>query len=146
MSVQLLVGLYGQPYRPTNSLRPLHGLPTSGFPFDICTWIWFFEEEEEVHHTGTWLGLPEADPLVKQPLHTTNGSTSEKRPSYDGGLRPFGVAHGIGRREVKVVGDHHSGSAPREGHQVPNGDGRHVWVKLCTPAGLNLFEKPCSRL
>ena len=56
------------------------------------------------------------------------------------------MAHGVGRREVKVVDDHHSGSAPSEGHQVPNGDGRHVWVKLCTPAGLNLFEKPCSRL
>ena len=45
-----------------------------------------------------------------------------------------------------VVGDHHSSSTPSEGHQVPNGDGRHVWVKLCTPVGLNLFEKPCSRL
>jgi len=66
--------------------------------------------------------------------------------SSDCGLKPFGVAHGVGRREVKVVGDHTSASAPSEGHQVANGDGRHVWVKLCTPAGLNLFEKPCSRL
>ena len=68
------------------------------------------------------------------------------RPSSDCGLRPFGVAHGVGRCEVKVVGDHHSASAPNEGHQVANGDGRHVWIKLCTPTGLNLFEKPCSRL
>jgi hypothetical protein len=33
-----------------------------------------------------------------------------ERPSCDGGLKPFGVAHGIGRHEVKVVGDHHSAS------------------------------------
>jgi hypothetical protein len=26
------------------------------------------------------------------------------------------------------------------------GDGRHVWVKLYTPEGLNLFEKPCPCL
>ena len=69
-----------------------------------------------------------------------------EQTSYDCGLRSFGVAHGVGRHEVKVVGDHHSASAPNEGHQVANGDGRHVWIKLCTPAGLNLFEKPCSRL
>ena len=54
------------------------------------------------------------------------------RPSSDCGLRSFGVAHGVGRREVKVVGDHHSASAPSEGHQVANGDERHVWVKLYT--------------
>ena len=28
-------------------------------------------------HTGTQPRLPEADPLVKQPRHATNGSTSE---------------------------------------------------------------------
>jgi hypothetical protein len=36
-----------------------------------------------------------------------------ERPSFDGGLRPFGVAHGIGLRKVKVVGDHHSASVSR---------------------------------
>jgi hypothetical protein len=49
-------------------------------------------------------------PLVNQPRHATNGSASENGRSRDGGLKPFGVAHGIGRREVKVVGDHHSAS------------------------------------
>jgi hypothetical protein len=76
------------------------------------------------------------------PLHTTNGSASENGRSCDGGLEPFGVAHGIGRREVKVVGDHHSAKILPENP----GDGRHVWIKLYTPAGLNLFEKPCPRL
>ena len=66
--------------------------------------------------------------------------------SSDCGLRPFGVAHGVGRRELKILGDHHSAIAPSEGHQVANGDGRHLCVKLYTPAVLNLFEKPCSRL
>jgi hypothetical protein len=76
------------------------------------------------------------------PLHTTNGSAFENGRSRDGRLKPFGVAHGIGRREVKVVGDHPSAKILPEGP----GDGRHVWVKLYTPAGLNLFEKPCPRL
>ena len=49
----------GQPYRLTNLLRLLHELPTSGFPFDICTWIWFFKEEEEVHTYRDVAGLPE---------------------------------------------------------------------------------------
>jgi hypothetical protein len=47
------------------------------------------------------------------PPHTTNGSASENGRSRNGGLKPFGVAHGIGRREVKVVGDHHSASVSR---------------------------------
>jgi hypothetical protein len=47
------------------------------------------------------------------PLHTTNGSASENGRSRDDGLKPFGVAHGIGRREVKVVGDHHFASVSR---------------------------------
>jgi hypothetical protein len=52
------------------------------------------------------------------------------------------VAHGIGRHKIKVVGDHHSAKILPEGP----GDGRHVWVKLCTPAGLNLFENSCPWL
>jgi hypothetical protein len=65
-----------------------------------------------------------------------------ERPSFDGGLRPFDVTHGIGQHEVKVVGDHHSAKNPYKGP----GDSHHVWVKLCTPIGLNLFKKPCPRL
>jgi hypothetical protein len=60
----------------------------------------------------------------------------------NGGLRPFGVAHGIGRCKVKVVGDHHLAKILREGP----GDDHHMWAKLYTPAGLNLFEKPCPWL
>jgi hypothetical protein len=79
-------------------------------------------------HTGTWPRLLEVD-SSNEPILTHNKRFRvRERPSFDGGLRPFGIAHGIGRREVKVVGDH------------------HMWVKLCTPAGLNLFEKPCPRL
>jgi hypothetical protein len=93
-------------------------------------------------HTGTWPRLLEVDSSDKPiPTHNKRFRVRE-RPSFDGGLRPFGVAHGIGRHEVKVVGDHHSAKILPEGL----GDGHHVWVKLCTPAGLNLFEKPCPRL
>jgi hypothetical protein len=52
------------------------------------------------------------------------------------------VAHGIGRCKVKGVGDHHPAKILRKGP----GDVHHVWVMLCTPAGLNLFEKPCLQL
>jgi hypothetical protein len=38
------------------------------------------------------------------------------RPSSDCGLRPFGVAHGVGRREVKVVGGHFC-RCPLQGHR-----------------------------
>jgi hypothetical protein len=76
------------------------------------------------------------------PLHTMNGSASENSRSRDGGLKPFSVAHGIGRCKLKVVGGHHPAKILPEGP----GDGRHVWVKLCTPAGLNLFKKLCPWL
>ena len=79
-------------------------------------------------------------------LHTTKRCHFGERPARDSGLKPFGVAHGIGRREVKVVGDHTSASAPKEGRHVAYKDDRHVWTKLYTPAGINLFEKPCPRL
>jgi hypothetical protein len=63
-----------------------------------------------VHHIGTWPRLLEVDSSGK-PTSTHNKRFHVgERPSFDGGLRPFGVAHGIGRREVKVVGDHHSAS------------------------------------
>jgi hypothetical protein len=91
---------------------------------------------------GTWPRLIEVDSSGKLILIHNKRFHVGERPSCDGGLRPFGVAHGIGRRKVKVVGDHHPAKILREGP----GDGRHVWAKLCTPAGLNLFEKPCPRL
>ena len=39
-----------------------------------------------------------------------------ERLSYGCGLRPFGVAHGVGRREVKVVGGHFC-RCPLQGHR-----------------------------
>jgi hypothetical protein len=69
----------------------------------------------------------------------------QERPISGWRLEPFGVAHGIGRREVKVVGDHHSASVSRN-------DVMWLWRQLSRvgkvvhPAGLNLFEKPCPRL
>jgi hypothetical protein len=50
--------------------------------------------------------LPEADPSGKAtPVHNKRFRVGE-RPSRDGGLKPFGVAHGIGRGKVEVVVDH----------------------------------------
>ena len=90
-------------------------------------------------HTYTWPGLTGVKVLDKATSTHNERFRVGVRPSSDCGFRPFGVAHGIGRCEVKVVGDHTSASAPSEGHQVANGDGRHLWVKLYTPAVLNLF-------
>jgi hypothetical protein len=77
------------------------------------------------------------------PLHTTNGSASENGRFRDGGLKPFGVAHGIGRREVKVVGDHHSASVSRN-------DVMWLWrwssrvVKVVHPCRVKSFRKAVS--
>jgi hypothetical protein len=100
-----------------------------------------FWKEKEVHHTGMQPRLLEADSSGKPTSPCNKRFRVGERPSCDGGLKPFGVAHGIGRREVKVIGDHHSAKILPEGP----GDGRHVWVRLCTPAGLNLFNKLCPR-
>jgi hypothetical protein len=95
-----------------------------------------------VHHTGMQPRLLEADSSGKPTSPCNKRFRVGEWPSCDGGLKPFGVAHGIGRRKVKVVGGHHPAKTPCKGL----GDGRRVWVKLCTPPGLNLFEKPCPRL
>jgi hypothetical protein len=95
-----------------------------------------------VHHIGMQPRLLEADSSGKPTSPCNKRFRVREQPSCDGGLKPFGVAHGIGRREVKVVGGHHPAKTPCKGP----GDGHHMWVKLCTPAGLNLFEKPCPQL
>ena len=56
-------------------------------------------------HTGMWPRLTGVSASRRQPLHTTDSSASEKA-ILRCGLKPFGVAHGVGRREVKVVGRH----------------------------------------
>jgi hypothetical protein len=68
---------------------------------------------EEVHTYRMWPGWRMLGGIELDPPHTTNGSASKNGQSRDGGLKPFGVAHEIGRREVKVVGDHHSASVSR---------------------------------
>ena len=51
------------------------------------------------------------------------------------------------RQQGKGRGQPLSASFPRKRANVlALRIGWHVWVKLCTPAGLNLFEKPCPRL
>jgi hypothetical protein len=100
------------------------------------------EMVEEVHTYRMWSGWRVLGCIKLDPLHTTNGSASKNGQSRDGRLKPFSVAHGIGRRKVKVVGGHYPTKILPEGP----GDSRHVWVKLCTPAGLNLFKKPCPQL
>jgi hypothetical protein len=63
-----------------------------------------------VHHTGMQSRLFEADSSGKPTSPCNKQFCVGERPSCDGGLKSFGVAHGIGRHEVKVVGDNHSAS------------------------------------
>jgi hypothetical protein len=66
-----------------------------------------------VHHTGMQPRLLEMDSSDKQTSPCNKRFRVGQWPSCDGGLSPFGVAHGIGRCEVKVVGNHHSASVSR---------------------------------
>jgi hypothetical protein len=141
MSVQPHVEVWDS-CRLTNLLRLIHELPSSGFPFGIHIEKILKRDGGKCTYIDDVVGVKDAGGIELDPLHTTNGSASKNGQSCNGGLKPFGVAHGIGRHKVKVVGDHHSAKTPCKGP----GDGRHVWVKWCSPAGLNLFEKPCSRL
>ena len=68
---------------------------------------------------GGWI------PLINQPRDAQT-VPRWRRPTYDGGLRPSEVTHGLGESEVKVLVDHPSASAQPEGHHVANGDGRQV--------------------
>jgi hypothetical protein len=43
----------------------------------VLKMFWKGMEEKEVHRTRMQPGLAEADPLVNQPGHATNGSASE---------------------------------------------------------------------
>jgi hypothetical protein len=63
-----------------------------------------------VHHTGMQPRLLEADSSGKLTSPCNKRFRVGERLSYNGGLKPFGMAHGIGRCEEKVVGDHHSAS------------------------------------
>jgi hypothetical protein len=103
--------------------------------FHLAYALKMFWKVKEVHHTGMQQRLLEADSTGKPTSSCNKRFHVGERPSCDGGLKPFGVAHGIGQCEVKVVGGHHPAKTPCKGP----GDGRHVWVKLCTPAMLNLF-------
>jgi hypothetical protein len=66
-----------------------------------------------VHHIGMQPRLLEVDSSDEPSLPCNKWFHVGERLSCDGGLRTFGVAHGIGRCEVKVVGDHHSASVSR---------------------------------
>lgn len=58
-----------------------------------------------------------------------------------------GVTHGTGESKVKVMVNHPLPALRGEGlTALALRVGWHVWVKLYTPAGFNLFEKSCPRL
>jgi hypothetical protein len=63
----------------TNLLGLIHELPSLGFPLGIRIENVLERDgkEKEVHRIGMRTGLAEADPLVNQPRHETNGSASK---------------------------------------------------------------------
>ena len=62
-------------------------------------WIWFFEEEEEVHPYRDVAAVDWGVCLDKATAAHNERFRVGERSSYGCGLRPFGVAHGVGRRE-----------------------------------------------
>jgi hypothetical protein len=126
----------------TNLLRSIHELPSLGFPFGICIEIetrWW----KRCIHTGTWPRLLEVDSSDK-PTSTHNEQFRiRERPTSRWRLEPFGVAHGIGQRKVKVVGDHHSAS-------VSHNDVMWLWRrssrvgKVVHPCRVKSFRKAVS--
>lgn len=69
-------------------------------------WIRFFKEEEEVHPYRYVAAFDWGVCLDKATSAHNERFRVGVRPSSDCGLRPFGVAHGVGRCEIKVVGGH----------------------------------------
>jgi hypothetical protein len=100
--------------RLTNLLRP-----SMSYLVQLSIWHTHWKcfgkrwKREEVHHTGMHPRFLEADSSGKPTSPCNKRFCVGERPSCDGGLKPFGVAHGIGRRKIKVVGDHHSASVSR---------------------------------
>ena len=80
-----------------------------------------------------------------------SGSRSEKQVPPGGGQLPVGrvslfwVVSWIGCDELTAFNQPSSPAPLGLANPVVPGDGRYVWVKLYTPAGINLFEKPCPR-
>jgi hypothetical protein len=110
MSVQLHVEEWDF-RRLTNLLTLIRELPSSAFHLAF-TWVCKMFTKRCIH-TGTQPRLLEVDSSDKPISPWNKRFRIGEWSSFDGGLRPFGVAHGIGRCELKVVGDHHSASVSR---------------------------------
>jgi hypothetical protein len=132
--------------RLTNLLRLIHELPSLGFPFgisieNILKWDGgrgaYIQDVAGVkdawwHWTGSrahneWFRIRERP--ISRWLTKTFWCGSWNRSTWGKGCRRSPLRQRL-----------------TEWRYVANGDDRHVWVKLCTPAGLNLFKKPCPQL
>jgi hypothetical protein len=77
----------------------------------------------------------EPDPCTQNRCHLGVG------PPRDGGIGPIWVDSWFRRSNGKVLVDHPLPAChERRANHVALRDGRRVWVKLYTPAGLNLSE------
>jgi hypothetical protein len=101
-------------HRLTNLFRPSMSYLVRAFHLAYASEMFGTSwKREEVHHIGMQPRLIEADSSGKPTSPCNEQFCIGERPSCDGGLELFGVAHGIGWHEVKVVGDHHSASISR---------------------------------
>jgi hypothetical protein len=132
--------------RLTNLLRLIHELPSSGFPFGISI-------ENILKRDGGRGAYIQDVAGVKDAWWHWTGSRAHnewfrvwERPISRWLTKTFWC--GSWNRSTWGKGCRRSPLRQRltEWCYVANGDDRHVWVKLCTPAGLNLFEKPCPWL
>jgi hypothetical protein len=130
--------------RLTNLLRPSMSYLVPAFHLAYASEMFGASwKREEVNHIGMQPRLLEADSSGKQTSPCNERFRVWEWPISRWRLEPSSVAHGIARREVKVVGDHHSASVSRN-------DVMWLWRwssrvgKVVHPCRVKSFRKPVS--
>jgi hypothetical protein len=130
--------------RLTNLLRSIHELPSLGFPFGICIEIETRWRKRCIH---TWCGRGEGCLVALNWIPYTKRTVPRPRMA-DLSMAARTFRRGSWNRSTWGKGCRRPPLHQRltEWRHVANGDSHHVWVKLYTPVGLNLFEKSCPWL
>jgi hypothetical protein len=133
--------------RLTNLLRLIHELPSLGFPFGIrikkCFGkVWKRRRRIVRECSRGWL---------RRTLWSTNLAMQQTVPHQRMVIlrwRTKTFWRGSWHRSTWGKGCRRSPLCQHltEWRHVANGDDHHMWVKLYTPVGLNLFKKPCPQL
>ena len=136
LSVQSHMEIMGTPLIPTYRVYAMsHIVRSSIFQLDSLGDLKLGASHRVMAGEKAVVGS-EPDPCTQNRCHLGVG------PPRDGGIGPIWVDSWFRRGNGKVLVDH-----PLPAHQVKCDNslalrvGRHMWVKLYTPAGLNLSER-----